>query len=127
MISIGVCFCVAELLLMNFVLIFFGFGFALVGLLNLGIKFSWEWQLLSAFMLSFILLFAFKKPLNKLFHYNSDKYKDNFLDESGVGEINNGMIYYKGTFWQSDEISGLKEGDKVEILGISDGKIRIKR
>jgi len=132
MLSIGGMFCVAELLFMNFVLLFFGFGFILVGFLNFIVPFSWEWQLLSAFVLSFILIFVFKKPLNRAFHRTSGEYKDNFLDESGFGEIKNGMVYFKGTFWQSDEIdelikNGAKEGDKVKVLGSSNGKIRVEK
>ena len=53
--------------------------------------------------------------------------KDNFLDESGVGMVREGMVFYKGTFWKSDEIVGLKEGDKVEVAGVRDGKIELKK
>lgn len=132
MLSIGVGLCVAELVLMNFVLIFFGASFIVVGLLNLGFRFAWQWQILCAFVLAFVLLFAFKKPLNRLFHKSSDEYKDNFLDESGVGEIKEGMVYFKGTLWESDEIdelikNGLNDGDKVRVLGIKDGKVVVER
>ncbi|MSN96571.1 NfeD family protein [Campylobacter sp. FMV-PI01] len=132
MLSIGAALCVLELFLMNFVLLFFGLGFIIIGALNFIIDFEWQWQILASFLLSFVLLFSFKKPLNRLFHKSSDKYKDNFLDESGVGEIKQGMVYFKGTLWQSDDIdlllkNGLKDGDKVKILCIKDGKVVVER
>ena len=37
------------------------------------------------------------------------------------------MVYFKGTFWKSDEISDLNEGDRVEILGVKNGQIVIKK
>lgn len=118
MISVGVVFMILELLFMNFVLIFFGLGFLIVGAVNFGVKFGWEWQILLSFLLSLVLLFTLKKPLKRLFSKNSKSFNNEFLDESGVGEVKDGMVYYKGTFWKSDEIKELKDGDKVEISGI---------
>ena len=37
------------------------------------------------------------------------------------------MVYFKGTFWKSDEISDLNEGDRVEILGVKNGQIVVKK
>ncbi|CZE48707.1 hypothetical protein [Campylobacter geochelonis] len=131
LISIGVVLTIIELVLTNFVFIFFGFGFIVVGLVNFAIKFSWEWQLLSAFLLSLLLLFTLKKPMKKAFFKHSGDIKDNFLDEAGVGIIKDSMIYYKGTFWQSDELdelikNGAKDGDRVEVLGTSSNKIKLR-
>ncbi|PSM51864.1 nodulation efficiency protein D (NfeD) [Campylobacter blaseri] len=116
-----------ELMIANFILIFFGLGFFIVGILSFFIKISWEWQMLIAFVLSLVLMFVLKKPFKRWFHRYSEEIKDNYFDEEGVGEIKNGMVYYKGTFWQSDDIAGLEEGAKVEVLGVKDSKIKIKR
>ncbi|MFC2529108.1 MAG: NfeD family protein, partial [Campylobacter sp.] len=77
--------------------------------------------------LSFVLLIALKRPLKSRFFKPEEKHKDNFLDESGTGTVKNGMVYFKGTFWKSDEISDLNEGDRVEILGVKNGQIVVKK
>ncbi|QKF64934.1 NfeD family protein [Campylobacter corcagiensis] len=127
MIAIGLFLMALELIALNFVLIFFGISFVIVGAINFGFEFSLEWQLVAASLLALVLIFALRGKLKGAFLKDSDGLNENFLDEAGVGEINNGMIYYKGTFWKSDEISGLKNGDKVEILGTKNGKIYIKK
>lgn len=127
MIAIGLFLMALELIALNFVLIFFGISFVIVGAINFGFEFSLEWQLVATSLLALVLIFALRGKLKGAFLKDSDGLNENFLDEAGVGEINNGMIYYKGTFWKSDEISGLKNGDKVEILGTKNGKIYIKK
>lgn len=127
MIAIGLVLMALELIVLNFVLIFFGCSFIIIGLINLGFKFSLEWQLIATFLLSLVLIFALRGQLQGVFKKDKDDLNENFLDEAGVGEIKNGMIYYKGTFWKSDEIGHLKDGDKVEVIGTSNGKISVKR
>ncbi|MBO7476224.1 MAG: hypothetical protein J6T36_04780 [Campylobacter sp.] len=33
------------------------------------------------------------------------------------------MVYYKSTFWKSDEISNLADGEKVRVKGVKNGQI----
>lgn len=131
MVIVGTILMISELAFANFVLIFFGLGFLVSGFIGFVYFLGWEWQILLAFILSIIFLFALKKRIKALFEKSSEKIKDNFLDEGGIGEFKNGMIYFKGTFWQCGELdelikNGLKEGDKVEILGTKDNKVKIK-
>ena len=126
-IIIGVILAIVELLVMDFTFIFFSAGFFITGLLSFGFHLDWDVQILLSFVLSFVLLIAFKKPLKSRFFKPEEKHKDNFLDESGTGTVKNGMVYFKGTFWKSDEISDLNEGDRVEILGVKNGQIVIKK
>lgn len=123
--AIGLILMIAELAFFSFYLFFIGLGFLFVGILSFFIFFGWTWQILIAFIISAILTISFRKILLNKFLNNKNSVKDNFLDDGGVGEIKNGMVFYKGTFWKCD-IKDLKDGQSVEILGIKDGKIVIK-
>ena len=126
-IIIGVILAIVELLVMDFTFIFFSAGFFITGLLSFGFHLDWDVQILLSFVLSFVLLIALKRPLKSRFFKPEEKHEDNFLDESGTGTVKNGMVYFKGTFWKSDEISDLNEGDRVEILGVKNGQIVVKK
>lgn len=126
-IIIGVILAIVELLVMDFTFIFFSAGFFITGLLSFGFHLDWDVQILLSFVLSFVLLIALKRPLKSRFFKPEEKHEDNFLDESGTGVIKNGMVYFKSTFWKSDEISDLNEGDRVEILGVKNGQIVVKK
>ncbi len=121
---IGVVLMATEVMSGDFTLLLFGAGFVLAALAGWIAPMGWAAQTMLAFVLALILLFTLKKPLKRRF--GAKGMKDNFLDESGVGEVREGMVFYKGTFWKSDEIVGLKEGDKVEVAGVRDGKIELK-
>lgn len=122
-IALGIVFIIAEVLFLDFTFIFFGIGFLSVGVLSFFVNFSWQIQLLLAAVLSVVLLVLLKKRVKTAFFKPKEKLEDNFLDESGVGEIKNGMVYYKSTFWKSDEISHLKDGEKVRVKGVKNGQI----
>lgn len=122
-IALGVGFVIAEVLFMDFTLIFFGLGFLIVGILSFFINLSWQIQLLLAATLSILLLIMLKKRIKTAFFKSKEKLEDNFLDESGVGEIKNGMVYYKSTFWKSDKIANLADGEKVRVKGVKNGQI----
>ncbi|WP_299188089.1 NfeD family protein [uncultured Campylobacter sp.] len=126
-IIIGVILAIVELLVMDFTFIFFSAGFFITGLLSFGFHLDWDVQILLSFVLSFVLLIALKRPLKSRFFKPEEKLEDNFLDESGTGTVKNGMVYFKGTFWKSDEISEFDEGDRVEILGVKNGQIVVKK
>lgn len=121
---IGVLLMILEVLFLDFTLLFFGISFVVVGLASFAVEISWQMQILFAFILALILLFTLKKPIKRYFH-KGENFNQEFLDESGTGEIKDGMIYFKGTLWQSNEISDLKEGDKVAIKGIKNNKILV--
>ena len=122
-IALGVGFVIAEVLFMDFTLIFFGLGFLIVGILSFFVNLSWQIQLLLAATLSILLLVMLKKRIKTAFFKSKEKLEDNFLDESGVGEIKNGMVYYKSTFWKSDKIANLADGQKVRVKGVKNGQI----
>lgn len=96
MLGIGALLMAAELIAFSFYLLFFGLGFIVVGALNFGLNFAWQYQILAALGVSLISLFSFRGLLVRKFSKKSE-IKEDFLDERGVGVAREGMIYYKGT------------------------------
>ena len=124
MIAIGALLCMAELMLFSFYLLFFGVAFIIVGAVNFGFGFEWSFQILGVLVLAFILLALLKAPLKSKFMAKKESFNEEFLDEPGVGEIRENMVYFKGTLWKYD--GGLKNGEKVQVLGTKGDKVILK-
>lgn len=124
MIAIGALLCVAELMLFSFYLLFFGLAFIIVGAVNFGVAFEWPYQILGVAGLAIILLALLKAPLKSKFMARKESFNEEFLDEAGVGEIRENMVYFKGTLWKYD--GALKNGEKVQILGTKGDKVILK-
>ena len=124
MIAIGALLCVAELMLFSFYLLFFGVAFIIVGAINFGFNFEWPYQILGVAALAIILLVLLKAPLKSKFMAKKESFNEEFLDEPGVGEIRENMVYFKGTLWKYD--GGLKNGEKVQVLGTKGDKVILK-
>ena len=124
MIAIGALLCVAELMLFSFYLLFFGVAFIIVGAVNFGFGFEWSFQILAVLVLAFILLALLKAPLKSKFMAKKESFNEEFLDEPGVGEIRENMVYFKGTLWKYDGV--LKNGEKVQVLGTKGDKVILR-
>ena len=124
MIAIGALLCVAELMLFSFYLLFFGVAFIIIGVVNFGFSFEWSFQILAVLVLAFILLALLKAPLKSKFMARKESFNEEFLDEAGVGEIRENMVYFKGTLWKYDGV--LKNGEKVQILGTKGDKVILR-
>ena len=124
MIAIGALLCVAELMLFSFYLLFFGLAFIIVGAINFGFNFEWPYQILGVAALAIILLVLLKAPLKSKFMSRKESFNEEFLDEAGVGEIRENMVYFKGTLWKYD--GALKNGEKVQVLGTKGDKVILK-
>ena len=124
MIAIGALLCVAELMLFSFYLLFFGVAFIIVGAVNFGFNFEWPYQILGVSALAIVLLALLKAPLKSKFMARKESFNEEFLDEPGVGEIRENMVYFKGTLWKYDGV--LKNGEKVQVLGTKGDKVILK-
>ena len=124
LIAICALFCAAELMLFSFYLLFFGVAFIIVGAINFGFNFEWPYQILGVAALAIILLVLLKAPLKSKFMAKKESFNEEFLDEPGVGEIRENMVYFKGTLWKYD--GGLKNGEKVQVLGTKGDKVILK-
>ncbi len=124
MIAIGALLCVAELMLFSFYLLFFGLAFIIIGAVNFGVAFEWPYQILGVSALAIVLLALLKAPLKSKFMARKESFNEEFLDEAGVGEIRENMVYFKGTLWKYD--GALKNGEKVQVLGTKGDKVILK-
>ena len=124
MIAIGALLCMAELMLFSFYLLFFGLAFIIVGAVNFGVVFEWPYQILGVATLAIILLALLKAPLKSKFMAKKESFNEEFLDEAGVGEIRENMVYFKGTLWKYD--GALKNGEKVQVLGTKGDKVILR-
>ena len=124
MLAIGALLCVAELMLFSFYLLFFGLAFIIVGAVNFGVAFEWPYQILGVSALAIVLLALLKAPLKSKFMARKESFNEEFLDEAGVGEIRENMVYFKGTLWKYD--GALKNGEKVQVLGTKGDKVILK-
>ena len=124
MIAIGALLCAAELMLFSFYLLFFGLAFIIIGAVNFGFNFEWPYQILGVAALAIILLVLLKAPLKSKFMAKKESFNEEFLDEAGVGEIRENMVYFKGTLWKYD--GALKNGEKVHVLGTKGDKVILK-
>ena len=120
MIAIGALLCALEFTLFSFYLLFFGLAFVIVGVLNFGVAFEWPYQILGVSVLAIILLVLLKAPLKSKFMSRKESFNEEFLDEVGVGEIRENMVYFKGTLWKYD--GNLANGEKVTVLGTKGDK-----
>lgn len=125
LLGIGFVLAIIELLIGSFYVIFFALAFLLVGILSLFLSLNLVWQIILIVLIALVSFVIFRKFFKK--SKKEENLKDNFLDESGEGVIRNGMIYYKGTLWQSNEIKDLKDGDRVRVTGVKANQIQIIR
>lgn len=120
LIGIAVVLIGLEAVITSFILIWFGLGFLIVGLISFGYEFSdglWQLGAVALISLAFLVLLR-KKALEKFLKSDKD-ISDNFLNEKGIGEVKNSKIFYKATYWEVEFASqefDLEEGQKVEVL-----------
>lgn len=146
LLGLGLGFIVAEIFFGSFFLFFIGLGLcitagieAFVGFGNIiggSVESVYAWQAVSICAFAFLTLILLRKPIKSWFK-GSQVYEDSLQNGGGVGEIQQGMVYFKGTLWayeldteSSSEMDldsmALRDGDKVEIVSIERGKAIIK-
>ncbi|MCX2716941.1 hypothetical protein OQH61_04240 [Helicobacter sp. MIT 21-1697] len=147
LLGMGIAVIIAEIFFGSFFLLFVGIGLlitagieSIVGFQTFGNPFVWQSLSICAF--SLISLMALRKPIKSWFNH-SQVYTDDF-QSGGVGEIRQGMVYFKGTLWayevldshknatsckdmqSSADCVALQEGGKVKVLEIRDNKVIIQ-
>lgn len=122
--SLALAFFIIELAFLDFSCFIIALALGISGIFSLFIELSIAvWAVISA-VLAVIFFFTIRRPLRCFF--TTKKSKDNFLDDSGEGVVKEGMIYFKGTLWRAD-VSGLEEGQSVNVKGIQNGEIIIEK
>lgn len=143
LLGLGIGFIVAEIFFGSFFLFFIGLGLCItagieyiMGFGGSSVESVYAWQAVSICAFAFLTLILLRKPIKSWFK-GSQVYEDSLQNGGGVGEIQQGMVYFKGTLWayeldteSSSEMDldsmALRDGDKVEILSIERGKAIIK-
>lgn len=140
LLGLGLGCIVAEIFFGSFFLLFIGLGLcitagieAFVGFGNIiggSVESVYAWQAVSICAFAFLTLILLRKPIKSWFK-GSKVYEDSLQNGGGVGEIQQGMVYFKGTLWalESGTLESntpLKEGDRVQVLEIRDNKAIIK-
>lgn len=126
LIAIGIAFMAFEIVISSFVLFWFGLGFLSVGCISIFYPFSDGLiQIALSFTLGALMLYTLKDRFVKTFMNSQEKHTD-FFEEKGTGIVQNGKIFYKGTYWDAN-LDGLKEGDKVIVTKINHGNLEIQK
>lgn len=142
LLGLGIGFIVAEIFFGSFFLFFIGLGLCITAGIEYIIGFGggsvesvYMWQAASICTFSFLCLIVLRKPIKSWFK-GSQVYEDSLQSGGGVGEIQQGMVYFKGTLWayqlapnEMDSKSAsmaLRDDDKVEVLSIEKGVAIIK-
>jgi len=129
--AIALAFITLEMFLYSFVIIWFGLGSIIVGVLSFFYPFERAiWQLALVSIISLALLFLFRKKLLAKFLKSQKEVKDNFFDDKGIGEIKNSKVFYKGTYWEITSTINQKkfvEGEKVLVLKVANNHATIEK
>jgi len=131
LLGIGVVLIGLEALIASFVIIWFGLGFILTAFISMGYDFSdGVWQLACVSIISIVLIFALRKKALEKFLKPEEEITDNFLSEGGIGEIKNGKVFFKGTYWEIDsdiDEKQFEDGEKIEVIETSRNSAKIRK
>ncbi len=123
LLAIGIGMIGIEALTLSFFLVWLGVGFVIVaGLTYLGAFDNGTAQLAASVSIGLVLVFLLRRwSMNMLSKTQDDR--EEKIHRSGIGTIDGGAIRMDGTYWQSDDdLSGFKDGDKVEVVDIINNK-----
>ena len=126
LLAFGIILIGLEALIFSFFLVWIGIGFVIVAMLTyFGIFESGTAQIAVAVSIGLVLLLALRKWSMNFINKTQDNTEEK-IHKNGVGVIDGGMIKMDGTFWQSDDdLSGYKDGDKVEVIDIVNNKAKL--
>jgi len=126
LLAIGIVMIGLEALIFSFFLVWLGVGFVIVaGLSYFGLFDSGTAQIATAVSIGLVLVFVLRKWSMSMVNKTEDDSEEK-IHKGGIGTIDNGMIKLDGTFWQTDDdLSGYKDGDKVEVVDIINNKAKL--
>ena len=126
LLALGIILIGLEALIFSFVLLWIGIGFIVVALLSYLLLFESGYvQIAVAVSIGLLLVLVLRKWSMNLVNKSEDDSEEK-IHKGGVGVIDGGMIKMNGTYWQSDDdLSGYKEGDRVEVIDIVNNKAKL--
>ena len=128
LLALGIILIGIEALIFSFVLLWIGIGFLVVAVISYFEFFDSGYaQIAVAVSIGLVLVLLLRKWSMTLINKTEDDTEEK-IHKSGVGIIEGGMIKMNGTYWQSDDdLSGFKDGDRVEVIDIVDNKTIIEK
>lgn len=131
LLAIGVFLIAFEAIVSSFILIWFGIGFVLTAFISYA--YTYEdgiWQIATATLISLILIFLLRKKMLEKFLSSQKEIKEDFFNEKGIGQIRNGKVFFKGTYWDIDsELNddAFLENEKVIVLKTFKNSAKIEK
>lgn len=122
---IGLVLFLLELVVPGFVIFFFGFGAWVTALICLVFHPGTNLQIIIFAITSVLSLLALRKMIQNRFFYSransSEAVEDEFTGKEGIaltdfGKGRKGKVEFKGTTWNAESDSGIKEGQTVIIM-----------
>jgi membrane protein implicated in regulation of membrane protease activity len=122
---IGLILFLLELVVPGFVIFFFGVGAWVTALVCLIAAPGTNLQIIIFAVTSVLSLIALRKIIQKKFFYSkgnkSEAVEDEFTGKEGVaitdfGKAQKGKVEFKGTRWNAESESDIKEGQSVIII-----------
>lgn len=122
---IGLLLFLLELVVPGFIIFFFGFGAWVTALLCLIAHPGTNLQIIIFAVTSVLSLIALRRMLQKKFFYgrndNNSSVEDEFTGKEGTalsdfGPKRKGKVEFKGTTWNAESNSEIKEGESVTII-----------
>jgi inner membrane protein len=122
---IGLVLFLLELVMPGFVIFFFGVGAWVTAIICLVASPGTNLQIIIFAITSVLSLIALRKMIQKKFFYsknnNSETVEDEFTGKEGLaitdfGKGVKGKIEFKGTFWNAECDSEIKEGQTVTVI-----------
>ena len=122
---IGLVLFLLELMLPGFVIFFFGIGAWITAILCLLTHIGVNAQIIVFAITSILLLLALRRLIQKKFFYKSGDrsgaVEDEFTGKEAVaksdfGPDKRGKVEFKGTTWNAESDSEIKEGQRVIII-----------
>jgi inner membrane protein len=122
---IGLVLFLLELVVPGFIIFFFGFGAWITALICLVFHPGTNLQIIIFAVISVLSLVALRKMIQNKFFYSksnsSEAVEDEFTGKEGIALVDfgigkKGKVEFKGTTWNAESDSDIKEGQRVIII-----------
>lgn len=124
--ALGILLIGLEAITFSFILFFFGLGFVIVAFISLFYTFeNATVQVAVAFVLALILAYLLRNKFLDSITKKSENIEEK-THVSGIGTIEDGMVKFDGTYWESvDDVSLYKEGERVQVIDVVGNKVKL--
>jgi membrane protein implicated in regulation of membrane protease activity len=132
---IGLVLFLLELVVPGFIIFFFGVGAWVTALVCLIASPGTNLQIIIFAVISVLSLIALRRIIQKKFFYskgnNSEAVEDEFTGKEGIaitdfGKDKKGKVEFKGTIWNAESESEVKEGKAVIIIKIDSLVLKVE-